>query len=259
MLTSEHYSVGEVAGFARVTVRTLHHYDDIGLLCPTARTASGHRRYTTVDLVRLQQILALRELGFSLQRIAEILDDPTIDVLDHLKAHHALLSERIARLGQQLIAIERMMEASQMGIQLSPEEMFEVFGNFDPTEHAQEAEARWGETDAYRESSRRTSSYTKDDWKQMRAEMAENETQFRRLRQAGESPDGASARAAAEAHRLNISRWFSDCDHRMHRALGDMYVEDQRFAAHYDQLAPGLAEFVRDAITANADSSSAGG
>jgi hypothetical protein len=155
-------------------------------------------------------------------------------------------------LGAQVAAIERTMEAEDMGIKLSPEERFEVFGDFDPNEYAAEAESRWGQTDAYRESARRTSSYTKDDWKRMRDEIAGIERQFLGVMQADGPAQGAAARAVAEAHRLNISRWFYDCDHQMHQSLGDMYAEDPRFAAHYDTMAPGLAVFIRDSIIANA-------
>ena len=246
------YAVGEVARFARVTVRTLHHYDDIGLLRPSVRTRTGHRRYDEADLARLQQILGYRELGLPLDRIAEILNDPTRKRRDHLQAQHALLVEHIARLGAQLGALEKTMEAYDMGIKLSPEEMSEVFGGFDPNGHAQEAEARWGDTDAYRESARRTSSYRKDDWKRMREETDAIEGQFLEAMEAGEPAHSARATAAAEAHRLNISRWFYDCDPAMHKALGDMYVQDPRFAAHYESRAPGLATYVRDAIAANA-------
>jgi DNA-binding transcriptional MerR regulator len=251
-MTSQHYAVGEVARFAGITVRTLHHYDDIELLRPSVRTPSGHRQYDEDDLARLQQILGYRELGFPLDRIAGILDDPARQRVDHLRAQHALLVERIARLGAQVSAIEKTMEAEDMGIRLSPEERFEVFGDYDPNEHADEAESRWGETDAYRESARRTSSYTKDDWKRMRDEMAEIERQFLAAMRGGGPANGAAATDAAEAHRLNISRWFYDCDHQMHQALGDMYVEDPRFAAHYEALAPGLAVFIRESIIANA-------
>lgn len=138
-----------------------------------------------------------------------------------------------------------------MGINLDPEEMLEVFGEHDPTEHAQEAEERWGDTDAYRESHRRTSTYSKQDWQRLGAESEDIEAELAACLLAGEASDGPRARAAAERHRLHIDTWFYPCSHEMHAGLGDMYVADPRFAAHYDDRAPGLAEYVRDAIIAN--------
>ncbi|MFF3145287.1 MerR family transcriptional regulator, partial [Streptomyces sp. NPDC057927] len=167
------YSVGQVAGFAGVTVRTLHHYDEIGLLVPSERNHAGHRRYSDADLDRLQQILFYRELGFPLDEVAALLDDPEADPRAHLRRRHELLTARIEKLQKMAAAVEHAMEARTMGINLTPEEKFEVFGGKDPEEHAEEAERRWGGTATYAESQRRAAGYTKDDWKRMQAEVAE--------------------------------------------------------------------------------------
>ena len=137
-----------------------------------------------------------------------------------------------------------------MGISLTPEERFEVFGDFNPDDHAEEAQERWGNTDAYRESQRKTASYTKDDWLKIKAEGAEIETGLVEAHAAG---DQERAMDLVEAHRQHISRWFYDCSYEIQRGLGEMYVTDPRFTAHYDDQAPGLAQFVRDAIVANAE------
>ncbi|CAM5526784.1 HTH-type transcriptional activator TipA OS=Streptomyces fumanus OX=67302 GN=tipA PE=4 SV=1 [Streptomyces fumanus] len=156
------YSVGQVAGFAGVTVRTLHHYDEIGLLVPGERSRAGHRRYRDADLDRLQQILFYRELGFPLDEVAVLLDDPDADPRAHLRRQHELLTARIERLRKMAAAVEQAMEARRMGIDLTPEERFEVFGEKDPEQYAEEAEARWGGTEAYAESAPGVASYTKD-------------------------------------------------------------------------------------------------
>jgi DNA-binding transcriptional MerR regulator len=252
------HTVGELARLAGVSVRTLHHYDEVGLLRPSGRSAAGYRVYGDGDLVRLQHILGYRELGFALDAIAGILDDPDLDPVDHLRQQHAMVTDRIGRLQQQLAAIEKTLEARQMGIQLNPEEMFEVFGDFDPAEHEAEAQERWGDTDAYRESRRRTSSYGKADWLQIKAESEEIVARLLRAMQAGLAPTSAEAMDAAEAHRASISRWFYECDYAVHRGLADMYVADPRFTAHYDDRAPGLAAYVHDAVHANADRAAAG-
>ena len=251
------YTVGDLAKFAGVTVRTLHHYDEVGLLSPSSRTAAGYRLYADADLERLQRILCYRELGFGLDDIAAILDDPRTDPIDHLRRQHTLLTQRIGRLEQMVAAVEKTMEARKMGISLNPEEMFEVFGDDDPTQYAEEVEQRWGDTDAYKQSQRRTASYTKDDWLRIKAEGAEATQRLAEALASGAPPDSEQAMAAAEAHRLQIDRWFYETSYDMHRNLGDMYIADPRFTATYEEVAPGLARYIRDAIHANADRAAA--
>ena len=250
------YSVSQVAGLAGVTIRTLHHYDEIGLLSPSGRSAAGYRIYEGPDLERLQQILFYRELGFALEEIAAIVDDPRTDAVGHLRRQRGLLTERIERLRKMVAAIDYEMEAREMDIKLTPEERLEVFGDFNPEDHTEEAEQRWGGTDAYRQSQRRVSKYTKDDWLKIKAEHNEVAANLAALFESGASPDSEEAMAAAEAHRQHISRWYYDCSHEIHRGLGEMYVSDESFRANYDVLAPGLSEFIRDAARANAERAS---
>jgi MerR family transcriptional regulator, thiopeptide resistance regulator len=247
------YSVGQVAGLAGVTIRTLHHYDKIGLLSPSGRSAAGYRIYEEADLERLQQILFYRELEFALEEIATIVDDQHTDAVGHLRRQRGLLTERIERLRAMVAAIDHEMEAKTMGIQLTPEERLEVFGGFNPEDYAEEAEQRWGGTEAYRQSQRRVATYTKEDWLRIKAEEEEVRANLAAAFAAGSRPDSDEALAAAEAHRRHISKWFYDCSHETHRGLGEMYVNDERFRAHYDALAPGLAQFIRDATHANTD------
>lgn len=251
--------VGEVARLAGVTVRTLHHYDEIGLLRPGGRTAAGYRLYDERDLVRLQRILAYRELGFGLDEVARLVDAPgaagdgPTDEVALLRRQRDELARRIERLQQVLAAVETTMEARTMGIELTPKEILEVFGDDDPTQYAEEAQERWGDTDAYKQSQDLARSYTKADWQRIKDEQEATGADYARVMASGAAPGSTEAMDAAEAQRLMITRWFYDCSHEMHRGLGDMYVADPRFTAHYEQIAPGLAQFVRDAIHANAD------
>jgi MerR family transcriptional regulator, thiopeptide resistance regulator len=254
----ECYSVGEVARFAGVSVRTLRHYDELKLLSPGSRTPAGYRRYDGADLVRLQQILFYRELGFPLDEIAAILDDPHADRLTHLRRQHDLLVGREGRLRDMLAAVRRAMEAEQMGISLTPEERFEVFGEHDPAQYAEEVTERWGETEAYRESQRRTRSYSKADWARIKAAGDDLDRRSAEAVRRGVAPNSPEAMDLAEEHRQNIVRWFYDCPYPMHRGLGDMYLADERFTQRYEQIAPGLAEFMRAAIHANADRAESG-
>ncbi|AEY90792.1 MerR-family transcriptional regulator [Streptomyces hygroscopicus subsp. jinggangensis 5008] len=247
------YSVGQVAGFAGVTVRTLHHYDEIGLLVPSERTYAGHRRYSDTDLDRLQQILFYRELGFPLDEVAALLDDPDADPRTHLRRQHDLLTARIEKLQKMAAAVEHALEARTMGIDLTPEERFEVFGDKDPEQYAEEAERRWGGTEAYAESQRRAATYTKEDWKRIQAEVDDWGERYAALVAAGEQPAGEAAMDLAEEHRRHIGRYYFEVPYEMHRCFAEMYVSDERFKAFYDSMRPGLAEHLRDAILANAD------
>lgn len=245
-------TVGEVAELVGVTVRTLHHYDEIGLLRPSGRTHAGYRLYDPADLLRLQQILVYRGLGFPLDEIVVLLDDPAADEAAHLRRQHQLLTERIVRLQDMAAAVELALEAQRMDIDLTPEERFEVFGDFDPDEHAEEVEQRWGSTDAYRESARRTASYTKADWQRMKDEGAAVVAGLVAAMGSGEPADGTVAMDLAEEHRQQICRWFYDCPPQVHVGLGEMYVVDPRFTATYEAARTGLATYLRDAIAANA-------
>ena len=246
------WTVGELARLAGITVRTLHHYDRIGLVRPSERTSAGYRCYDGRDLDRLQQVLVYRELGFPLEEVATLLDDPSADPEEHLRRQHRLLRDRLERTSAMVAAVEKEMEARQMGISLTPEERFEVFGEHDPAQYEAEVEERWGETDAYAQSKRKTAAYSKDDWVRIKAEGADIEARFAAALRSGVAPESDEAMAIAEEHRQQITRNFYDCPPGMHAGLGRMYVEDERFTAHYEEVEPGLAQYVSTAVRANA-------
>ncbi|MEV6397253.1 MerR family transcriptional regulator [Streptomyces sp. NPDC051907] len=245
------YSVGQVAGVAGVTVRALHHYDEIGLLSPSGRSHAGHRRYDDGDLDRLQQILFYRELGFPLDEVAALLDDPDADPQEHLRRQHDLLTDRIARLKEMAAAVEQAMEAKKMGINLTPEEKFEVFGDHDPEQYDQEVEQRWGDTEAYAESQRRTASYTKEDWLRIKREQEQWGERLKALMDSGAPADGEAAMGLAEEARQLICGSYYDCSYEMHACLAEMYVTDDRFRQFYEDIHPGMAEYLHTAILAN--------
>ncbi|KIZ19727.1 MerR family transcriptional regulator [Streptomyces natalensis] len=246
------YSVGQVAAFANVTVRTLHHYDEIGLLQPGERSHAGHRRYGDEDLDRLQQILFYRELGFPLDEVAALLDDPDADPREHLRRQHDLLAARIEKLKRMAAAVEHAMEARKMGINLTPEEKFEVFGDFDPDVYEEEVRERWGHTDAYKASQRAAASYTKEDWQRLKEGFDAIHQKMADLLAQGVAADSEAAMDVAEEHRRFISGGYYDCSYEMHTGLGEMYVADERFTATYEAIRPGLAVYMRDAMLANA-------
>jgi DNA-binding transcriptional MerR regulator len=251
-VSEQTYTVGEVARLAGVTVRTLHHYDEIGLLPPSGRAANGYRTYTSVDVARLQRILGWRELGFDLEQVAQLVatDGSAAAALDQLRQQHAQLLTRIERLQSVAATVAKTLEAHEMGISLTPAELLEVFGDHDPTEHAAEAERRWGDTDAYRESHERASSYSKQDWLDIKREGEQVDAAFVAALDAGLAPDSPEAAAAARAHRAHITSRFYELSDEMHQGLAQMYVADDRFTRTYDDQRAGLAQYVCDAVLA---------
>jgi MerR family transcriptional regulator, thiopeptide resistance regulator len=252
-VNDDSYTVGAVSRLAGVSVRTLHHYDQIGLLTPGERSAAGYRLYSLADLSRLQQILFYRELGFPLDEIVQIMADPDEDDASHLRRQHGLLRGQINRRKDMLSTIEKELEARKMGISLTPQEQFEIFGTDKVGgEWAKEAGQRWGETGAWKQSQRRTAAYTKQDWVELQAAGTALNDEFCDAMRAGDQAGSDRAMEMAERHRQFITRWFYDCGYDMHRCLAEMYVNDPRFTKTYDDLAPGLAQYVHDAILANA-------
>lgn len=245
------YSVGQVSELAGVTIRTLHHYGEIGLLTPSGRTSAGYRQYSAADLDRLGQILFYRELGFPLDRIADLLDDPAADAVDHLRRQHGLLTARLRRTEAMVAAVERELEARMRGINLTSEEKLDIFGASYNEEWETEAEERWGDTDAWKQSQARTATFTKDDWVRYRAETDALQARLVAGFRAGYAAQSPEAMELAEEHR----RWVSlmwECSPEMHRDLVDMYLADERFTKTYEDLAPGLTQWLHDAAHANA-------
>ncbi len=246
------YTVSQIAAMSGVTVRTLHHYDAIGLLPPSGRSDAGYRIYDDRDLETLQEVLFFRELGLGLDEIRASLTNPALDRRTVLQRQRRLMIEQVDRYSRMVKAIDRALAALDGGMRMDKQEMFEVFGDFDPADYEEEVREKWGETDLYAESQRRTSRYGKEDWKRMGAESEEISEGLAALMQSGVEPEAAEAMDLAEQHRLLISKWFYSCSHEVHVGLGEMYVADERFAAHWEAFSPGLAIFVRDAIFANA-------
>jgi MerR family transcriptional regulator, thiopeptide resistance regulator len=248
-------TVGQVAEQFGVTVRTLHHYDQIGLLVPSERTPAGYRLYSGDDITRLQNVVVYRRLGFPLEEIALLLDEPDVDVSEHLRRQRAAVLSRLDEMRDLVTAIDRALEKEMSGNKLTTQEQKELFGDSFSEDYAEEAEQRWGETEAWKQSQGRTSKYTKADWVEVKAEMDANNAAFVSAMADGEPATSERAMDAAEQHRLHIHNRFYDLTPEFHRNLGDMYLADPRFTKNYEDIAPGLAQYVRDAIHANADRS----
>ncbi len=151
-----------------------------------------------------------------------------------------------------LAAVEKEMEARAMGINLTPEERFEVFGEHDPAQYEAEVAERWGDSDAYRESQRRSRGYSKQDWQRIKGEQEAITQRFADAMRSGAAADSDRAMDLAEEFRQSISRNFYECTPEIAAGLGRMYVEDERFTATYEAVAPGLAQYVSTAMQTNA-------
>lgn len=243
-------TIGELAALTGVTVRALHHYDELGLLSPSERSEAGYRLYSYPDLARLQEILIWRQLGFSLAEIRSLLDDPAHDRLGALRRQRELVQGEMERLGALAAAVDAAIDAELNGSQQKETTMFE---GFEPAQYEDEARERWGHTEAYQESARRAARYGEGEWAEIRSESEEIVREFVALMRAGEPADGQAARRVADRHRQHITRWFYPCSHQMHRGLAEMYVADDRFKETYEREAEGLAAYVHDAIVAGAD------
>ena len=252
-LVDQLWTVGQVAAQFGVTVRTLHHYDEIGLLAPSERSTAGYRQYTTRDLERLQSIVVYRRLGFPLEEVAVLVDGEE-DLVAHLRRQRDAVTARLGEMQDLVAAIDKALEKQMSNEPATTEDMVELFG--EGWEDADgEAEQKWGDSTAWKESKRRTKDYTRADWEAVKAEADQLQQAFLDAKRAGRPPTSEEAMDAAEAHRLHIDQRFYALDHAFHRNLGDLYVQDPRFTATYDESLgePGLAEYVRAAIHANAD------
>ncbi len=243
----ETITIGDVARFAGITVRTLHHYDDIGLLTPTERRPNGYRGYSNDDISRLQQILAYRELDLGLNEIARILDEPA-EMVEALEQARRQIEGQLARLTRIAASLDAALQSETKGTPMTPEAKLEAFGDFDPEELADEAEERWGGTEAYKDSARRTVAYTPADWRRQAAEADEIYQALLALMADGIPADSPEAAVLVDAHRVSITKWFYECTPEIHAGLGAMYVADERFRSNINTSGDGLAEYLSAAI-----------
>lgn len=252
-MTSQLWTVGQVADEVGVTVRTLHHYDEIGLVEPSERSHAGYRLYTEEDLQRLQHVVVYRRLGFGLEEISTLLHEGS-DVAAHLRRQREAVTDRIRQLVELTGLIDEALE-DEMGeqrYQLSSSEMKEIFGDTFEDSYQDEAEQRWGETDAWKESARRTKDYTAQQWQQIKDEQDEVNARYVALLREGVPAGSVQAMDVAEEARQQMCRWFYDCPREMHASIAEMYVADPRFMKTYEDIHEGLAQYVRDAVVANA-------
>lgn len=246
-------TVGRAASMLGVTVRTLHHWDEIGLVRPSERSHSGYRIYTAEDLSRLHRVLIYRELDIPLEEISRLLEAGTEDALESLTEQRGRLAERIHHLQKMSSALDELIDAQQAGISLSPEKQIQLFGkDWDPT-WSQQARQRWGESIQWTQYAERSARRSTADWEQIARRSEDLDQALVQAFASGVRPGDSSANELAEGHRSMISEHF-DCNHSMHVCIARMYTEDADFQQHYEQLAAGLSTWLREVIDANAQS-----
>ena len=244
------FTVGELARLTGITVRALHHYDEIGLVVPSQRTPAGYRLYEDADVVRLQQVLLFRELGLPLEEIAAAIDEANSRE-ELLRKHREVLIAKRERIDSMLAALDSALVALEKGRVMQPDDVKKMFDGFDHSQYEEEAKQRWGDTDAYKESMRRTKQYGKAEWEQIKSQWTAIYAEMANLMKAGAAVTDPAVQALVEQHRAHIDRWFYPCSVEMHRGLGAMYVADPRFTANLDTVAPGFAQYLADAIAAS--------
>ena len=237
------YDIGRVAKMSGLTSRTLRHYDDIGLLTPAWTGPDGRRRYGQPELLRLQHILVLRELGTSLDRIASIVDsdDPSTTIA-LLRDHLAGLTAERERYTRLAATVVRTIDSLAKG---KPMTTSQLFDGFDHARYEPEARERWGDAAVDRSNANweRLGEAGKKEHMRIDREIVEALGAAVRV---GFTADSAEVQEIAAKHHAWLSEiWKPDA--AAYRSLTQMYVDDERFKAHYDEVAPGAAELLRDA------------
>lgn len=244
-------TVGQVSTRLGVTVRALHHWDDIGLARPSLRTTARYRLYTAGDLERLHRIVVYRELGLGLDRIQAILDDSTVDVPDALRAQRAQVAHRIDRLQQLRAGLDRMIAAHERGLLLTVEQQAAIFGpQWNPDWPAQ-ARQRYGDTTQWQQYAERSAARSPEEWQAIADTVADLDRALGDAMDAGVVPGSPEANQLVERHREVFASYFP-LTRQMQVCLGRMFETDPAFAAHYDGIRAGLATWFRRSIDASA-------
>ena len=232
--------IKEFARLTGVSVRTLHYYDEIGLLHPAAVDKdTGYRDYDEQSLLRMQEILFYRELDFSLKSIGQILSSPNYDANQALAEQKDLLILKKERLERLISAIDRAMKG---------ENVMSAFDNSKFEAYKAEAKERWGNTDAYRQHEEKTKAYSDGKWNALAGEMNKIFAVFHQCMQKGEVPASAEAQSLVKALQQHITDNYYPCTNEILAGLGQMYVADERFRNNIDTNGSGTAQFVAEAI-----------
>ena len=239
------YTVKQLARLAGVTTRTLHYYDQIGLLCPASHGDNGYRYYDESAVLTLQQIRFFRELGFSLEQIKSILGRPDFDLLGALLGHKRLLAEKVERLNTLIDTVDKTILHIKGEIEMSDLEFYQGFDEEKQKEYSRRARERWGD-----EAMARTKDWNAYTPQQKNAILAEgHEITMGIVANMDRGYDSPEVQYWVGRWHNAINTHFYDCSLEIFEALGHGYVQDPEFNAFYESIHPGLAVFMEQAMT----------
>ena len=237
--------IREFAKLTGVSVRTLHYYDEIGLLKPSAvDEQNGYRFYDEESLTRRQEILFYRELDFPLKDIQDILTSPDYDKHNALKEQKHLMLLKKERLERLITALDSAMKGEKLTMNVFDNSEFEAQREL----YAKEAKEKWGNTEAYKESAEKTKGYSKEKWDEVNKGMDSLMAEFAECMKNGVAPDSDEAQALVKKWQDYISNNYYTCTNEILRGSGVMYTADERFRANINKHGDGTAEFMCEAI-----------
>ncbi|HXK38168.1 MAG TPA: MerR family transcriptional regulator [Candidatus Paceibacterota bacterium] len=244
------YNINALAKLANVSVRTLHHYDAIGLLVPERNGKNKYRVYGESELLRLQQILFFRELEFSLPEIAAMVDSPEFDVLTALREHRTMLLGKQKRTTALIKMVDKTMNRLTKHLHMKDEELYDAFSKEEMEELSREAKQRWGHTDQYKESEKKMRGMSKEQFAVIQREGEEIAREGALL--VCEPIDSVSAQSLIAKHYKHLSNFYTPTP-EMYKGLAEMYLVDTRFTEYFAKYDPRLPQFMHDAMVHFAD------
>ena len=237
-------TVNEVSRLTGVSVRSLHHYDAIGLLKPARVTEAGYRLYGDDELKRLQNILLFRELQFPLKQIRTILDSPDFDQREALAQQIGLLELQLAHT-QKLISFARRLQ--EEGVETMDMKAFDAFEKEEMKQYEEEVRRRWGDTAAYGEYQQKAKGRTDTEQAEIASRLMERFARIGRLRQG--SPADQAVQEEVAGIQAFITEHYYQCTDEILRGLGEMYAGDERMKRNIDKAGgEGTAAFVSQAV-----------
>lgn len=246
------YTVQQLGTLAGISTRTLHYYDEIGLLRPSRVKSNGYRYYEEEELLRLQQILFFRELEFPLEEIKAIMGSPKFDMNAALRDQKKLIELKKTRLDNLIKTIDKTLKKITKNTPMNDDELYGSFTKEEMEKYSAEAKERWSHTDAWKQSQERVKKMGKDGLKKALDESSAITLSIADCMKAG-LPASDSKTQKHIAEHYNWLRNFYEPGLEMYRGLGEMYVADKRFTKTYEDIAPGLAVYMRDAMITFAD------
>ncbi|MCF7826245.1 MAG: MerR family transcriptional regulator [Candidatus Marinimicrobia bacterium] len=250
---SKRYSVKKVAELSGITVRALHHYDEIGLLKPAMRSEKKYRYYDESNLLRLQQILFYRELDFTLAQTKAILDDPEFDFVKALQAHRALLVQRHKQMGNLIQTVDQTLEKfkGDQPMVLQDKDLYQGFDQEKIDRWNKEVDEKY-DPEKVAESRRNVGKMSKQQFKEVQKQ---GERVTRAISEAMDKGAGSpEIQELIKQHHAWIENFYN-CPADMYKGLGQLYVENPEFTAYYEKIKPGLAAFMCQAMGYFADTS----